>query len=90
MYLMYLTYRHPIGQSEKALVTEGLSLDWQVISPATEYVVFRASSMPLIRASSQKKGGALVKSRNAEQGSVGGLLICSGIRFTESNFPAGG
>jgi hypothetical protein len=38
------------------------------INPATKYVVFWASSMPLIKAWLAKNGHSIVKNRNAEQG----------------------
>ncbi|MES9939584.1 MAG: hypothetical protein ABW121_03465 [Candidatus Thiodiazotropha sp. 6PLUC7] len=39
-----------------------------IINPATKYVVFRVSSLPLIKARLAGNGCSLVKSRNTEQG----------------------
>jgi hypothetical protein len=43
-------------------------LTGNLINPATKYVVFRASSMPLIKAWLADKGDSLGESHNAEQG----------------------
>jgi hypothetical protein len=40
----------------------------EITNPATQYIAFRASSLPLIKARLAGNGPVLVKSRNAEQG----------------------
>ncbi|MET0010491.1 MAG: hypothetical protein ABW109_21755, partial [Candidatus Thiodiazotropha sp. 6PLUC4] len=60
--------RHQIIQraiNQRVLIIEKIL---NTINPATKYVVFRVSSLPLIKARLAGNGCSLVKSRNTEQG----------------------